>query len=107
MSVRLRFVCALSALVAAPLLGQARGELPDWVSKVGARRRPTAARVCSANAYGAAADTLAKSTAAIQRAIDDCSAKGGGVVTFARGSYVTGALFVKHDVELRVDSGVT
>jgi peptidoglycan/xylan/chitin deacetylase (PgdA/CDA1 family) len=82
-------------------------ELPAWVSRVGARRRPAATRVCSANAYGASADTLVKSTAAIQRAIDDCSAKGGGAVTFARGGYVTGALFVKHDVELRVDSGVT
>src|SRR5687767_1667753 len=73
-----------------------RGDgLPAWVSQVGARSRPTAARVCSANAHGAVGDGVTKSTAAIQRAIDDCSAAGGGTVRLDAGRYVTGAIFLK------------
>jgi polygalacturonase len=99
-------------LILSLLLTLASGEpradsLPAWVEKVGARRHPTATRVCSPNAYGAKGDSVTKSTAAIQKAIDVCASKGGGVVTLEPGSYVTGALFVKDGVELRVDSGVT
>jgi polygalacturonase len=81
--------------------------LPAWVSQAGARTRPTAARVCSANAEGALGDGATKATAAIQRAIDACSAAGGGTVRLDAGRYVTGALFLKSGVHLRVDSGVT
>jgi len=31
-------------------------------------------------------------TPAIQKAIDDCAAKGGGIVTFNKGAYITGAI---------------
>ncbi|AHG93154.1 glycoside hydrolase family 28 (plasmid) [Gemmatirosa kalamazoonensis] len=103
------FSAAPRAMLVGALVTQvARADdLPAWASKVGTRRHPVATRVCSANARGAVGDGATKSTAAIQRAIDECSAAGGGVVRFDAGSYVTGALFVKHDVELRVDSGVT
>jgi hypothetical protein len=82
-------------------------DLPAWVYDVGARRAPDADRTCSANESGARADTTVKSTAAIQQAIDACTAAGGGMVTFAPGDYLTGALFLRSNVHLRVDSGVT
>ena len=82
-------------------------KLPDWLKKVGARSEPKKQKVFSANAFGAKADGLTNSTASIQKAIDACSAKGGGIVTFDKGEYVTGSLFLKNNVHLRVDAGVT
>ncbi|HEX8142413.1 MAG TPA: glycoside hydrolase family 28 protein [Pyrinomonadaceae bacterium] len=81
--------------------------LPDWVKEVGARRAPRAKRAFSANTYGATGDGVANSTKAIQKAIDACARAGGGVVSFKPGSYLTGALFIKSNVHLRVDAGVT
>jgi polygalacturonase len=81
--------------------------LPAWVNEVGARREPRAAQTFAANAFGAVGDGIKNSTRAIQKAIDACSKAGGGTVTLKPGQYVTGALFLKSDVHLRVDSGVT
>jgi polygalacturonase len=106
-------VCALSALAAtAPARAQARMELgsdglPGWVHEVGARSEPTSERIFSANAYGAVGDGEMSSTAAIQKAIDAAFRAGGGTVTLEPGSYVTGSLFVKSSVHLRIDPGVT
>lgn len=83
------------------------GDLPDWVHEVGARQTPEADRVCPANEYGAVADTSTTSTRGIQQAIDACAEAGGGIVTFAPGNYLTGAIFVKSNVHLRVGENVT
>ena len=82
-------------------------KLPDWLKKVGARSEPKKQKVFSVNAFGAKADGQTNSTASIQKAIDACSAKGGGIVTFEKGEYVTGSLFLKNNVHLRIDAGVT
>jgi polygalacturonase len=97
---------------ALPARAQARlpagdGGLPAWVRDVGARRRPEGRQVFLANAYGAVGDGATNSTRAIQRAIDACASAGGGIVAFRPGGYVTGALFVKSRVNLRLDQGVT
>ena len=42
---------------------------------------------------------------AIQAAIDACSAKGGGVAYLPPGEYVTGPLWLKDNVELRLEAG--
>lgn len=57
--------------------------------------------------YGAVADTTRLSTAAIQRAIDDCSAQGGGVVNIPAGNYKTGSLLLKSRVTLNLENGAT
>lgn len=99
---------AAFALLPAPAAALAPPDsLPAWVKETGARRTPAATRTFSANSYGAVADTTRSSTAAIQRAIDAAAKAGGGVVSFQPGSYVTGAIFVKSNVTLRVDEGVT
>jgi hypothetical protein len=58
--------------------------------------------------YGAKADGATDSTAAIQKAIDECSAKGGGrVVVPAGGVYKTYTINLKNNVELHIDRGAT
>ena len=56
--------------------------------------------------YGAKGDGTTVNTAAIQRAID-AAAKGGGTVVFPAGTFLTGSIFVKSGVTLKLDKGVT
>jgi polygalacturonase len=81
--------------------------LPVWVSKVGTRSEPAQQRTFLVNKYGADADGTTISTRSIQQAIDECSRQGGGIVTFDKGEYVTGSLFLKDNVNLKIDNGVT
>ena len=70
---------------------------------------------CHAGAFGFAADFEIGSfgakadgrvqTQAIQSAIDAASAAGGGTVVVPRGTYVSGALFFRPGVDLRIDEG--
>ena len=88
-------------------LAQAKPSAPEWVKDAGAKRAPNYTRIFSANSYGATGNGLKNSTKAIQQAIDYCAKAGGGVVTFNPGQYVTGALFLKSNVHLRISAGVT
>ena len=81
--------------------------LPNWVNKTGARSEPKKKKTFSVNNYGAKPDAATNSTKAIQQAIDECSKAGGGIVRFEKGEYVTGALFLKNNVHLLLDAGVT
>lgn len=56
--------------------------------------------------HGAVGDGQTVSTSAIQKTIDLAAAEGGGTVIFPSGTYLTGALFLKTGVELRLDEGV-
>jgi polygalacturonase len=78
-----------------------------WADKVGAVSFPSSKKVFTANDYGVVSDTVTINTKAIQKAIDDCAAKGGGIVVFKPGTYVTGSIFIKSNVHLRLDKGVT
>src|SRR5215831_1764824 len=75
----------------------------DWVPKVGAKQFPSGKNIYKVNAPS---DTSTVITKAIQAAIDECSQKGGGIVTFDPGTYVTGSIFLKAGVHLRIDKGV-
>ena len=55
--------------------------------------------------YGAIGDGKTVNTAAIQKAIDKAAGQR-GIVTFAPGVYLTGALFLKSHMEFRLDAGV-
>jgi polygalacturonase len=104
-----RFFRFLSGLGAVTLLAanlQAQDADPAWVKQVGARAFPSVTKIYKANAYGAIGDGTTLTTKSIQAAIDDCAMKGGGVVVLDPGAYLTGSLFLKEGVELRIDAGV-
>lgn len=57
--------------------------------------------------YGAVSDTTRLSTEAIQRAVDACSAAGGGRVVVPAGQYATGTLVLRSHVNLYLEQGAT
>lgn len=78
-----------------------------WAKDVGARSEPQGKERFNVASFGAIADGTTMNTKAIQAAIDACSKTGGGIVTFAPGSYLTGSLYLKEGVHLIIPEGVT
>lgn len=81
---------------------------PDlsWINKVGARKSPLKTATFLVNNFGAINDGKTLATPFVQRAIDECAKKGGGVVAFKPGAYLIGSVFLKSNVHLRIDKGV-
>jgi polygalacturonase len=82
--------------------GQNYAKLP-WVSKVGAKSFPIGTKVFIVDAK---TDTTKVITKNIQAAIDACAKAGGGIVSFKPGTYVSGSIFLKNNVHLKIDKGV-
>lgn len=55
--------------------------------------------------YGAVADGRTLSTAAIQAAVDECAAGGGGTVVVPQGIFYTGTIRLRSNIELRLEHG--
>ncbi len=53
--------------------------------------------------YGAVADGVTLCQEAVQKAVDDCHAQGGGIVLFQGGRYVLSTVFLKSNIHIRVD----
>ena len=67
-----------------------------------------AGKVCEVKKYGAKGDGVTKDTAAIQKAVDECSAgKGGGTVVLEAGTYVSAPILLKSNTTLELKKGAT
>ncbi|HEY0040753.1 MAG TPA: glycoside hydrolase family 28 protein [Flavisolibacter sp.] len=100
-----KYLLAFLLLFVATTLLHAQVDLP-WVKNVGARKTPTSKKIYWVNDFGKIADSNAVISTIIQKAIDECSKKGGGVVAFKPGVYTTGAIFLKKGVHLKIDKNV-
>jgi exo-poly-alpha-galacturonosidase len=64
-----------------------------------------ALQTASISQFGAVGDGKTVNTKAIQTAIDHLSTTGGGVLVVPKGTFLSGALFFKQGVDLRVEEG--
>jgi polygalacturonase len=72
-----------------------------------AASRHSTPRVCTVRQYGATGDGITLDTAAINRAITDCHARGGGVVEVTPGTYISGTIYFQDNIDLDVQEGAT
>ena len=108
---RRRLLQGAAASAAAPLWTiRAQSDAP-WreVPAILARIRPPSfpRRDFNVSRYGAVSGGKTDSTAALRRAIAECSAAGGGRVVVPRGVYLTGSLHLKSHVHLHLDDNAT
>jgi polygalacturonase len=82
--------------------------LPElkWAKDVGAKTMPLQEKIYNVSAFGAKNDGKTLNTSSIQAAIEACAVNGGGIVAFDTGAYLTGSIFLKKRVHLRIDKGV-
>jgi polygalacturonase len=66
-----------------------------------------AGKTCDARSYGAKANGKHKDTEAIQRAIDDCFAAGGGTVVLDHGTFLSGPIVLKSNITLSIGKEAT
>ncbi len=67
-----------------------------------------AGKVCDVKTYGAKGDGTTKDTAAVQKAIDECTAgKGGGTVEVPAGTYVIAPIVLKSNMTLHLAKDAT
>lgn len=106
----------LSCLTLAfPLLPLFADDAPSWEAPLRAKLErmaddlnrnlkpwPVPKLTVDVDKLGAIPDGVTVNTTAIQKAIDGCSAKGGGVVRFPKGDYVTGTIVLKSGVMIEV-----
>lgn len=55
--------------------------------------------------YGAAGNGTVKDTQVLQKVLDESSARGGGVVLFPAGTYLTGTIFLRSNTRIHLEHG--
>ena len=63
--------------------------------------------VFSVSDFGAKGDGKTLDTKAIQKAMDECGKAGGGIVRIPKGTYLSGAVFMKSKTTLLIEEGAT
>jgi polygalacturonase len=101
----LRKLVLLLLITGTSLSGFSQNSL-SWTKSVGARKIPFLKSVYWVNDFGTTSDSTILVTKIIQKAIDRCVSGGGGIVAFKPGTYLTGSIFLKSNVHLRIDKNV-
>ncbi|MGA2987353.1 MAG: glycosyl hydrolase family 28 protein [Terriglobia bacterium] len=65
----------------------------------------TSSNVCDVRAFGAKGDGAHVDTASIQSAIRACANRGGGIVRFVTGTYLSGSIQLESNITLRLEQG--
>ncbi len=79
--------------------------VPDILERIQSPKFP--ARNFSIKKFGAVGDGKTDCTAPIQQAIEACHSAGGGRVLIAGGTFLSGAIHMKSNVELHIEEGAT
>ncbi len=109
-SLALFFLAAVPARAAsdnpgAAAAAQAWKDVPKILARITPPKFPRREFVITR--YGAVGDGIMDCTEAFRKAIDDCSAAGGGRVIVPKGVYLTGAIHLKNNVDLCVERKAT
>lgn len=59
-------------------------------------------QLCRVEKFGVLAHGKTLNTKAVQKVVDECSAKGGGIVRFERGRYVLSTVFLRSNVTIEI-----
>jgi polygalacturonase len=81
--------------------------LAGWTALALTMSAAPAPRLFDIRHYGAAGDGRRLDTAAINKAIQACAAKGGGTVYVPPGRYLTGTVVLRSHVSLQIEAGAT
>lgn len=68
---------------------------------------PAHAKVYDITEFGAKGDSVTLNSQAIQHAIDECAANGGGIVYFPEGKYLSGTIWLQNNIHLYLEQGAT
>jgi polygalacturonase len=100
------FICG-SSVLGAPVDGAAKAwaQVPGILAHINPPKFPR--REFQVTQYGAVSDGITDCTEAFRKAIDECNAAGGGVVVVSDGTFLTGAIHLKSNVNLCVKRGAT
>ena len=111
---RREFVAGATAALTVAAARASRAGIPSdeaWARAADIARKvqaPTfASRVFDISKFGAKADGTTLNTAAIAATIAECARAGGGRVLVPAGTFLTGAIHLKSNVELHVSEGAT
>ncbi len=100
-------VAVAPRLLAFPAAAESPWEtvMPSILERIKPPRFPN--RAFYVNKFGAKGDGRNDSTSAFRRAIERCTKAGGGKVIVSPGTYLTGAIHLKSNVNLEVQEGAT
>ncbi len=82
-------------------------DVPGILARIKAPQFPARDFVITDAAFGAVADGRTLATDALRKAIEACHAAGGGRVVVPAGTFLTGAIHLKSNVNLHVSEGAT